>query len=150
MYLNKVQLIGNLTRDPELKALPSGSKVCNFSIATNEVYYDKDKKKVESVEFHNVVAFNKTAENVAQFMKKGSQVYVEGKLHTRSWDDKDSGKKLYRTEITAERVQFGNKPAGSSAAAPAHEDHHDQSLDQQFPDEDQSQGGADDTSDIPF
>lgn len=110
MYLNKVQIIGNLTRDPELKALPSGVQVASFSVATNEVYYDKDKQKQEKVEFHNIVVFGKIAENVGRYLKKGSQVYVEGKLQTRSWD-KD-GVKMYRTEINALSVQFGSKPGG--------------------------------------
>lgn len=112
MYINKTQVLGNLTRDPELKALPSGVKVCAFSVATNEVFI-KDGKKNEKVEFHNVICFGKTAENIAQYMKKGSQIYVEGKNQTRSWDGQD-GKKLYRTEILANSVQFGNKPGGSN------------------------------------
>lgn len=119
MYVNKVILIGNLTRDPELKSLPSGVKVCSFSIATNEVYM-KDNKKIEKVEFHNIVCFGRTAENVGQYMVKGSQLYIEGKLQTRSWEAKETGEKKYRTEILAERVQFGRKPAGT-AAAPAQE-----------------------------
>lgn len=115
MYLNKVQLIGNLTRDPELKSLPSGTQVCSFSLATNETYM-KEGKKTEKVEFHNIVVFGKTAENVARYMSKGSQIYVEGKLQTRSWDGSD-GKKQYRTEINALTVQFGNKPKGTASAS---------------------------------
>ncbi len=114
MYLNKVQLIGNLTRDPELKALPSGINVASFSIATNETFKDASGAKKEKVEFHNIIVFGKTAENVAQYMKKGSQIYIEGKLQTRSWDGQD-GKKNYRTEVVAMTVQFGSKPQGSSA-----------------------------------
>lgn len=114
MYLNTVTLIGNLTRDPELKSLPSGSAVCSFSVATNRTWKDKNGAKQESVEFHNVTAFNKTAEIIAQYMRKGSQVLVIGRLQTRSWD-KD-GQKHYRTEIVAETVQFGNKPKGDTGA----------------------------------
>lgn len=114
MYLNKVQLIGNLTRDPELKALPSGVQVCSFSLATNETYI-KDGKKVEKVEFHNVIVFGKTAENVARYMTKGSQIYIEGKLQTRSWDKDEV--KHYRTEVNAMTVQFGNKPKGTATGA---------------------------------
>jgi len=110
MYLNKVQLIGNLTRDPEKKALPSGVSVTSFSIATNEVYYDKNKVKQEKVEYHNIVCFGGIADNVAQYMRKGSQVYIEGKLQTRSWDKE--GVKMYRTEIVANDVKFGSKPGG--------------------------------------
>ena len=117
MYLNKVILIGNLTRDPELKAIPSGTKVCTFSLATNRVYKDKDGKKQEMVEYHNVVVFARVAELVAQYLKKGSQAYVEGRLQTRSWDQ--NGEKKYRTEIVAETVQFGSRPTGGAPSTPA-------------------------------
>jgi len=113
MYINKVILIGNLTRDPELKAIPSGEKVCTFSMATNEVYKDKSGKKIEKVEFHNVVVWGRTAENVATYMKKGSQIYVEGKLQTRSWEDQATQKKMYRTEVLAVTVQFGSNKTQS-------------------------------------
>lgn len=112
MYLNKALLIGNLTRDPELKALPSGTKVCSFSIATNRTYKDKDGNRQESSEFHNIVAFARIGELAAQYLKKGSQVYVEGRLQTRSWET--NGEKKYRTEIVADTVQFGNRPTGAS------------------------------------
>lgn len=115
MYLNKIQIIGNITRDPELKALPSGVKICTFSVATNETYKDKAGNKQERVEFHNIVCFGKTGENVATYMKKGSQIYIDGKLQTRTWDDKESGKKMYRTEILANIIQFGSKPQGQSS-----------------------------------
>lgn len=105
MFLNKALIVGNLTRDPELKALPSGMSVASFSVATNRKYKDRDGKMQESVDFHNVVAFGRTAENISQFLKKGSQILVEGRLQTRSWD-KD-GVKHYRTEIVADFVQFG-------------------------------------------
>lgn len=118
MYLNKVLLIGNLTRDPELKAIPSGSKVATFGIATNRVFKDKDGNRQDSTEFHNIVVFGRTAETVAQYMKKGSQIYLEGRLQTRSWDDK-SGEKKYRTEIVADTIQFGNRPTGTSTSAPS-------------------------------
>lgn len=116
MYLNKALIIGNLTRDPELKALPSGIKVCSFGLATNRVYKDREGARQESAEFHNIVAFGRTAELAAQYLKKGSQVYVEGRLQTRSWDGKD-GEKKYRTEIVADTVQFGNRPSGASSAS---------------------------------
>lgn len=112
MYINKVILFGNLTRDPELRALPSGMNVCNFSIATNRVYRDREGKKQEQTDFHNVVVFGRQADTVAQYLKKGSSAYVEGRLQTRSWDDKNSGEKKYRTEVVADRVQFGPKGSG--------------------------------------
>lgn len=107
MYINKVQLYGNLTRDPEMRALPSGQNVANFAIATNRVYKDKDGNKKEQVEFHNIVAFGRSADLIGQYMKKGRPLYVEGRLQTRSWDGQD-GKKNYRTEIVVENFQFGS------------------------------------------
>ncbi|MBP6908240.1 MAG: single-stranded DNA-binding protein [Candidatus Pacebacteria bacterium] len=116
MYLNKAILIGNLTRDPELKAIASGNKVCTFSLATNRVYRDASGNKQEKTEYHNIVVWGKTAENVAQYMKKGSQILVEGRIETRSWDDQGTGTKKYRTEIIADTIQFGSKGTGSSSA----------------------------------
>ena len=114
MYLNKAFIIGNLTRDPELKALPSGIKVCSFSVATNRVWKDKNGAKQEAADYHNIVVFGRQAETVAQYMKKGSQVMVEGRMQTRSWDDQASGTKKYRTEVIADRVQFGSNGAGKT------------------------------------
>jgi single-strand DNA-binding protein len=124
MYLNKVLLYGNLTRDPELRALPSGQQVANFAIATNRTYKDKNGAKQESTEFHNVVAFGRTAEVIGQYFKKGRPMYVEGRIQTRSWDDKESGKKQYRTEIVIENFQFGadGGRGGAGGDAPRHED----------------------------
>lgn len=113
MYLNKAIIIGNLTRDPELRSLPSGIKVCSFSLATNRVWKDKNGARQESTDYHNVVVFGRQAETVAQYMKKGSSMLVEGRIQTRSWDDKNSGEKKYRTEIVADRTQFGPKSTGS-------------------------------------
>ena len=107
MYLNKALIVGNLTRDPELRALPSGIQVASLSVATNSVWRDKDGNKKEDTQFHNVVVFGRQAETSAQYLKKGQQVMVEGRIQTRSWDDKTSGEKKYRTEIVADRVQFG-------------------------------------------
>lgn len=113
MYLNKVMLIGNLTRDPELKALPSGQQLCNLGVATNRVYKDKDGQQQKATEFHSVVVWGKQAENCGQYLKKGQSVMVEGRLQTRSWDDQTSGQKRYKTEIVADRVQFGPKATGN-------------------------------------
>ena len=110
MYINKVFLFGNLTRDPELRALPSGMNVASFSVATNRVYKDRDGKKQEQTDFHNVVVFGRQADTINQYLKKGSSVFVEGRLQTRSWE-KD-GKKNYRTEVIADRVQFGPRGSG--------------------------------------
>src|SRR4051812_4396194 len=116
MYLNKALIIGNLTRDPELKSLPSGIQVASFSVATNRVWKDKNGAKQESADFHNVVVFGRQAEIVSQYMKKGSNILVEGRMQTRSWDGPD-GQKRYRTEIVADRVQFGNRAGGAGAPA---------------------------------
>jgi len=119
MYLNKAMLIGNLTRDPELRSLPSGVKVCTFSLATNRVWKDKNGARQEAADYHNVVVFGRQAETVAQYMKKGNSILVEGRIQTRSWDDKTSGEKKYRTEIVADRTQFGPKGGGAGGGAPA-------------------------------
>ncbi len=112
MYLNKAFLYGNLTRDPELKALPSGQHLASFGLATNRTYKDKNGQKQEAAEFHNIVAFGRPAEIIAQYMKKGRPLFVEGRIQTRSWDDKESGKKNYRTEIVVENFQFGADAKG--------------------------------------
>jgi single-strand DNA-binding protein len=111
MYLNKAMIFGNLTRDPELKALPSGMNVCSFSLATNRVYNDRDGNRQENTDYHNITVFGKQAENCSKYLSKGNSAYVEGRLQTRSWE-KD-GVKHYRTEIIADRVQFGPKGSGS-------------------------------------
>lgn len=112
MYLNKVMLIGNLTRDPELKALPSGQQLCNLGLATNRVYKDKDGQQQKATEFHSIVVWGRQAETCGQYLKKGQSVMVEGRLQTRSWDGQD-GQKKYKTEIVADRVQFGPKATGN-------------------------------------
>lgn len=129
MYLNKAILYGNLTRDPELKALPSGGQVATFGIATNRTYKDKNGAKQEATEFHNVVAFGRTAEVIGQYFKKGRPIYVEGRIQTRSWEGKEDGKKQYRTEIVMETFQFGAdggkggaSSGGYSGGASSHEE----------------------------
>jgi single-strand DNA-binding protein len=112
MYLNKVFLIGNLTRDPELKAIPTGTKVASISMATNRVWKDQSGARKDATEYHNVVAFGRQAETLAQYARKGSSLYVEGRIQTRSWDAAD-GQKKYRTEIILENFQFGPKPGGA-------------------------------------
>lgn len=109
MYINKAIIYGNLTRDPGLKALPSGSHVASFSVATNRVYKDAQGARQEATDYHNIVVFGRQAETAAQYLKKGAGVFIEGRLQTRSWE-KD-GQKQYRTEIVADRVQFGPRKA---------------------------------------
>jgi len=115
MNLNKVFLIGNLTRDPELKTLPSGTPVASFGVATNRVWRSQQGERQEEVQFHNIVVFGRQAETTSQYLKKGSLVMIEGRIQTRSWDGKD-GTKQYRTEIVAERVQFGPRAGGQAKA----------------------------------
>ncbi|MBI2410375.1 MAG: single-stranded DNA-binding protein [Candidatus Kerfeldbacteria bacterium] len=120
MDLNKVMLIGRLTRDPEMRTIPSGENVATFSIATGRQWTDKSSGEKKSVtEFHNVVAWRRLADICGQYLKKGRQVYIEGRLQTRSWDD-PSGNKRYRTEIVAENlIMLGSKDGGGSTASPA-------------------------------
>ncbi len=99
--LNRVQLIGNLTRDVELRYTSSGTPVATFTVATNRTYKDSSGKTVETAEFTNVVAWAKLGEICAQLLKKGSKVYIEGRLHTNSWEDQETGKTMRRTEVVA-------------------------------------------------
>jgi single-strand DNA-binding protein len=117
MYINKAILYGNLTRDPELKSLPSGAQVCEFGIATNRTWKDKNGAKQESTDYHNIVVFGRQAEIVKQYLHKGSGLFIEGRIQTRSWDAQD-GSKRYRTEIVADRIQFGPK-SGSTGSPQA-------------------------------
>ena len=97
--VNKVILIGNLGKDPEVKYTPSGVPVAKFSLATNERYKDKSGEWQDRTEWHNIVAWQRTAEIVGEYVKKGSKIYIEGRLQTSSWEDKQSGEKKYRTEV---------------------------------------------------
>jgi single-strand DNA-binding protein len=111
MNINTVHIAGRVTKKPELRALPSGSKVCSFSIATNYIYKDQSGNKKEEVEFHNITSFGKTAETIAQYVVQGQVLYVEGRIKTDSWE-KD-GIKHYKTNIIANNFQFGAKPKGN-------------------------------------
>ena len=119
MNLNKAMIIGNLTRDPESRTTPSGQTVTNFAVATNFTWTDQSGQKQEKAEFHNVVAWRKLAEIIAQYLKKGSKVYIEGRLQTRSWDDAATGAKKYRTEIIADNMIMLDKADGLSRSAVA-------------------------------
>lgn len=103
--LNKVMLIGNLGRDPEIRYLPSGGQVANFSIATTDKWKNKEGNMEDRTEWHNIVAFGRLAEICGEYLRKGKQVYIEGRLQTRSWEDKD-GNKRYMTEIVAREMQM--------------------------------------------
>ncbi len=115
MYLNKAFLYGNLTRDPEIKALPSGTKVASFGLATSRNWKDKNGVKQESTVFHNVVMFGVQADLAAQYLKKGKPIFVEGRIENRSWDGPD-GVKKYRSEVVVENFQFGPQPMASGTS----------------------------------
>jgi single-strand DNA-binding protein len=119
MSLNKVLLIGNLTRDPELRSTQTGQSVANFGLATNRVWKDQQSgEKKEAVEFHNIVLWGRLAEISGQYLRKGSKIFIEGRLQTRSWQDQ-SGNKKYMTEIIAENLQMlDRKPQGGSPYQP--------------------------------
>jgi single-strand DNA-binding protein len=117
--VNKAILIGRLGKDPELRYTPGGQPVANFTLATSERWNDKNGQRQEKTEWHNIIAWGKLAELVNQYLKKGRAAYVEGRITTRSWDDRDGNKK-YRTEIVANQVQFlstqGEQPSGPGAS----------------------------------
>lgn len=119
MSLNRVQLIGNLTRDPELRTTASGQSVVNFGIATNRQYKDASGQKQDQAEFHNVVAWGKLADICSQYLTKGRQVFVEGRLQTREWQGQDSQKRR-TTEVVAENmIMLGGPAKGGATARPA-------------------------------
>lgn len=119
--LNKVLIIGHLGKDPESRFLPSGAAVCNFSVATTEGWKDKKTgEKQEKTEWHNIVAHGRTAEVCGEYLKKGSKVYIEGRLQTRKWQDKQTGADRYTTEIVADQMQMlGGKQESRQESAPA-------------------------------
>jgi single-strand DNA-binding protein len=104
--VNKVILIGNLGRDPEVRSTPSGQPVASFTLATNRRWKDKMGNRQEETEWHNIVVWGKQAEIAGQYLKKGKQIFLEGRLQTRSWEDKQSGEKKYRTEIVCDNFQM--------------------------------------------
>jgi len=119
--LNKVQLIGNLTRDPELKFTPKGTAVCTIGLATNRTWTTDTGEKKDEADFHRLVAWNKLAEICGQLLKKGRKVYVEGRLQTRSWQDKD-GQTKYMTEVVlSDMILLDSKPTGDIAASSGQE-----------------------------
>jgi len=120
MSVNKVILVGNVGKDPEVRYLENGTPVCKFSLATSETYNNKNGEKVTNTEWHNIVMWRNLAELAQKWIKKGSTLYIEGKISSRSWDDKD-GIKHYATDITADTFKFvGRKPDDGQTHAPAH------------------------------
>jgi single-strand DNA-binding protein len=130
--VNKVILIGNLGKDPELRYTPGGQPVASFSLATTERWSDKNGQRQDKTEWHNIVVWGKLAELANQYLKKGRSAYIEGRITNRSWDDRDGNKK-YRTEIVANQIQFlggapvGGEPQPISEPGPASDSSFDQS-----------------------
>jgi single-strand DNA-binding protein len=164
--VNKVILIGNLGKDPEIKYTPSGTPVAKFSLATNERYKDKGGEWQDRTEWHNIVAWQRLAEIVGEYVKKGSKLYIEGRLQTSSWEDKQSGEKKYRTEIVAnDLVLLSGRGEGDSegrfsrGASASHGSMDQRSTDQRSMDQrdqrsqhadEMSQGAEITDEDIPF
>jgi single-strand DNA-binding protein len=155
--VNKVILIGNLGKDPEMKFTQGGMPVARFSIATNERFKDKDGNWQDRTEWHNIVAFQRLAEIIGQYLKKGGKCYIEGSLRTGSWDDKETGKKMYKTEIIANelvllsgRGEGGGEYSGSSRGASASAGGNN--FDQSAPEQEHAPAGSSPITDedIPF
>jgi single-strand DNA-binding protein len=154
--VNKVILVGNLGKDPELKYTPQGTPVAKFTLATGDRFKDKDGNWQDRTEWHNITAWSRTAEIASEYLKKGSRVYVEGSLRTHSWDDKQSGQKKYMTEIVVNDLVLldrrgeggGGEFSGSSrgAAASAGGNH----FDQRAPEHEPAASGPITDEDIPF
>lgn len=139
MSVNKVILVGNVGKDPEVRYLENGVAVANFTLATSETYKNKNGEKVTNTEWHNIVIWRGLAEVVEKYVKKGTQLFIEGRIRTRSWDDKD-GNKRYTTEIVGDNMQMLGKKSSEEASAsqPAAVDNTDISTD------------SEETDDLPF
>lgn len=148
MNLNKVFLVGNLTKDPETRALPSGQQVTSFGLATNRFYTDKSGQKQKQAEFHNIVLFGRLAEIASQYLNKGAMVLIEGRLQTRNWKD-STGVTKYRTEIVGERMQLGPRSGEKNTSSQKEPDHEES---QSMPQEEIPiiEEGEIDVKDIPF
>ncbi len=116
MNFNKAFVLGNVTRDPEFRTTPTGQNVCSFGIATNRVWKDNAGQQQRAAEFHSIVAWGRLAEIANQYLKKGSLVFIEGRIQTRSWQDQ-GGQKRFRTEIVAETMQLGPRPSAERAGS---------------------------------
>lgn len=145
MNLNRAFLLGNLTRDPEVRTTPSGQTVATFGLATNRVWKDKAGQKQEKAEFHNIVLWGRLAEIAAQYLKKGQNVFIEGRIENRSWTGPD-GQKKYKTEIIAENMQMGPKSGGGNYSPEASS----KATAEEIPTISQDEPPASDLEDIPF
>lgn len=156
MNINEVTIAGNITKDLELKNTPSGVKVLQVTLATNRTWKDQNGQKQEEVQYVDFVAFGKTAETIAQYCVKGQNMWFRGRYTTRSWEDKDTGQKRYKTEVVLENFQFGQKPQGNKSGGYAQKS---DEIEDDFPQDDWSkdfkkpapeEGGALTAEDIPF
>lgn len=148
MNLNQVNLIGRVTKQPELKKLPSGTSVVSFAIATNHNYKKESGEKVETTSFHNCKAFGKVADTIGQYVVKGQELFVDGRIEYRQWDKTD-GTKGYATEILVNNFQFGQKPQGATGGQQTTRTTQNDGYDELGgPDEDPD--GDIDPADIPF
>jgi single-strand DNA-binding protein len=151
--VNKVILLGHLGKDPEIKYTSNNIPVATFSLATSERFKDKDGNWQDRTEWHNVVAWQRTAEIAHEYLKKGRQVYIEGRIQTRSWEDKQSGEKKYRTEVVVSDLVLlgGGQREGDASGAPAQRSRPaGNSMDQRGPDYDAAPGTQITDDDIPF
>ena len=148
--VNKVILLGNVGKDPEIKAAATGTVVATFSIATSERFKDKDGTWQDRTEWHNLVAFGKVAEIIRDYVKKGSKLYVEGSLRTQSWDDKTTGQKKYKTEIIVGDLSLLSGRGEGDGGSSGYSKSNTASFDQRGPSEDYSQSTEITDDDIPF
>ena len=131
--VNKVLLLGNVGKDPEIRSTTGGTTVASFSLATADRQKDQQGNWQDKTEWHNLVAFNRTAEIVRDYVKKGTQLYIEGKIQTRSWDDKESGQKKYRTEILVNELTLLGKPGEGGGSSGGYSKSNTASYDQRTP-----------------
>jgi len=161
MNFNKAIIVGNLTRDPETRMLPSGQPVSSFSIATNRIWNDQGGNKQQATEYHNIVTFGKLADICSKYLNKGRLVLIEGRIQTRSWVDQQSGAKKYRTEIVAENMQMGPRfdsaasggnsaPASNQSSAPQTEEIPIIDTEEPMIEKTESEPGEINIKDIPF
>ena len=150
MNLNKVLLVGRLTRDPEIRSLPSGQQVASFGLATDRYFTDKSGQKQQQTDFHNIVMFGRLAEIASQFLAKGSLALIEGRIQTRSWQDA-SGNKRYRTEIIAQSLQLGPRTAGGGKVMTAEKEaEKEETPSEEIPIIEEEEEKEIDVKDIPF
>jgi single-strand DNA-binding protein len=149
MSVNKVILVGNLGKDPDLRYTAGGTAVCTFSLATSERYKDRDGQQQEKTEWHNIVAWRQLAEICGKYLTKGKQVYIEGKIQTRSYDDRD-GNKRYITEIVADQMQMLGRPGDENNAGQRREPRQERAAAQSMPQDDFEDAHFNPDDDIPF